>query len=295
MAPLVVVFIPALNEEESIGGVIRRIAELYGAGEAGFRVQTIVVDDGSTDRTGEVALAAGAVAIARHPYNRGLGAATRTGMQRAYEMGADVAVKIDADFQHDPEDIAKVVAPILEDRADAVFGSRFAGQINYAMPRHRRWGNAFFTFLTSQITGLKVTDAQTGLMAFGRRYLKVFDIASDYNETQQLIIDAWGKHFRVVEEPVVFHARTTGRSFISLRYPFRVLPAILRTLVRANPLRVFVPPGVILVLLGLLTGVAVAFDFAPPIVGDATIVILLVGGFQMIMLGLLADLGTQRR
>ena len=238
--PYVIIFIPALNEEGSIGNIISRIKELYGKSDL-FHTDIIVVDDGSTDRTSEVALKSGAKKIIRHPVNRGLGASTRTGMQRAFEMGADIAVKIDADFQHDPLDIENVVRPIIEDEADVVFGSRFLGEIKYKMPFYRRLGNRFFSFLVAKFTGLRITDGQTGLMAFSSRYLKNFDIISDYNETQQLIIDSWSKHMRVIEVPVIFHPRKTGKSFISFKYPFKVLPTLLRFMVTVNPLKLFIP------------------------------------------------------
>ena len=226
--PYVVVFIPAYNEEDSIERVIKLTQEQYqGANQMqnDYVLDIIVMDDGSTDSTRAKAEALG-VRVVSHPKNKGLGGATRTAMRTCYEMGATIAVKIDADFQHDPEDIDKVVRPILEDRADSVFGTRFKGGLEYKMPLYRNWGNKVFSWITSIITGLNVTDGQTGLMAFHRRYLEVFNMTQDYNETQQQIIDSWGKHMRVTEVPVVFHKRTTGTSFISWKYPFIVfLPA----------------------------------------------------------------------
>lgn len=113
---LIVAFIPAWNEEEKIESVIKTTRSHYQGSEGrGFCVKILVVDDGSTDSTVEVARAAGADKIVSHSQNLGLGAATRKGMQEAYDMGADIALKLDADFQHDPEDIEKVIRPILRD------------------------------------------------------------------------------------------------------------------------------------------------------------------------------------
>jgi glycosyltransferase involved in cell wall biosynthesis len=288
--PYVVIFIPAVNEDKMIGDVIRKVHELYsGTTKRGYWADVIVIDDGSTDSTVNVARASGASRVVSHPFNRGLGAATRTGLQTAHEMGADIAVKIDADFQHDPDDIDKVIQPIIADRADAVFGSRLTGGLKYKMPLYRAAGNRFFSWLVSRLTGLKITDAQTGLMAFHRRYLAVFDIVSDYNETQQLIMDAWGKHFRVIEVPVVFHKRMTGNSFISFRYPFKVMPTILRMLVRGNPLKVFIPSGLILIGLGFLAGTILLFT-NKEFYGDATVTVLLMSGLLTIFFGILADI-----
>lgn len=293
--PYVIIFIPAFNEEEMINKVIKKIKNLYsGTTQQGYWAEIIVVNDGSTDRTTDVSLEAGASRVVTHPFNRGLGAATRMGIQRAYEMGADIAVKIDADLQHDPDDIDKVIRPILEDKADCVFGSRFLGGLQYKMPFHRALGNRFFSWVTSQLTGLKVTDGQTGLMAFGKRYICNFQIIADYNETQQLIIDSWGRHMRVIEVPVVFHKRETGKSFISWRYPFKVLPTIIRLFVHINPLRVFIPAGLFFILVGIILG----YFFIRgkyTLFGDATISTLIMGGLLVIFFGILADMISKKR
>lgn len=294
--PYVVIFIPAFNEEGSIAKVIRETRKRYAADtQRGYWADVIVVDDGSTDQTVARAKKSGASRVISHVNNLGLGAATRTGLRTAYEMNADIAVKIDADYQHDPEDIDKVVRPILDDRADAVFGSRLSGGLKYKMPLYRAIGNKFFSWLVSALTGLKITDAQTGLMAFHRRYLKVFDIVSNYNETQQLIMDAWGQHFRVAEVPVVFHKRISGKSFISLKYPFRVLPTILRMLARGNPLSIFVPVGLLVAIGGLVGGFILLISPNQLFFGDATIAILVIGGLQIILFGMLADMLNRQR
>ena len=293
--PYIIVVIPAYNEEESIGALIKKIKEEYiQADTRGYWLDIIVVNDGSRDKTAQVAKECGVKLVVHHSINRGLGAATRIGLQRAYELGADVAVKIDADFQHDPADIDKLVKPILEDWADCVFGSRLRGGLQYNMPLYRAVGNRFFSWLVSWLTGLKITDAQTGLMAFSKRYLKDFKIVSDYNETQQLIMDACGRNMRIIEVPVVFHRRKKGKSFISWRYPFRVLPVIIRLFVEISPLKVFLPMGILSILFGVFIAISVTIAGKESFFGDATISILIVGGIQIILFGLLADKMTKR-
>lgn len=295
----VIVFIPAFNEEKKIGEVIKGVYELYQDSERrGFKVEVIVVDDGSTDRTIEVASSAGATRIISHPYNLGLGAATRTGMQTAYEMGVDVALKLDADFQHDPKDIEKVIQPILEDRADIVYGSRFAGKITYKMPLIRKMGNLFFTWLMRKLTGWKITDAQTGLMVYSRKYLANFNMPGNYNPPHQTLIDAYHKHMRYMEVPVVFHPRTSGKSFISLKYPFKVLPQILRTLIMVNPLKVFMPIGLFLIFGGMVMFVIEWYLVNHQIIEklhDSTIVVMILFGIQTAFFGLLADLMVNKK
>lgn len=289
--PYVVVYIPAYNEENSIAKVIKRIQELYqGKNQKDYVLDVIVIDDGSRDKTTQVAKEAGANKIVVHPYNRGLGAATRTGMQTALEMGADIAVKIDADMQNPPEEIEKVVRPILEDKADCVFGSRLMGGLQYEMPFYRDFGNKFFAWLTSYITGLKVTDATTGLIACHKRYLKVFNIIKDYNETQQLIIDSWGKHMRVMEVSTVFEERKTGKSFIrpNFKYPSIVIPTMLRMYIHFKPLRFFFYTGSTCLVLGVLIAIYISL-YESVFFGDASVSILIIVGFQIILFGLLAD------
>jgi glycosyltransferase involved in cell wall biosynthesis len=289
----VIVFIPAYNEEDKIVEVIQRIQQCYRESEQkGFRVEILVVDDGSTDKTVERARDAGVSLIVSHPYNLGLGAATRTGMKTAYELGGDIALKMDADFQHDPADIEKVIQPILENRADIVFGSRFTGNITYKMPLHRKWGNLVFTWLMRKLTNWKITDAQTGLMVYARKYLADFNIVSDYNAPQQILIDAYNKHMRYMEVPVVFHPRTTGRSFVTYKYPFKVLPAIIRLLVLVNPLKVFIPVGSSLILGALLFFAIDGYFYLQDTnykIHDASIVTIFLSGIQIILFGLLAD------
>ena len=296
IVPYVVIFIPAYNEEQAIAKTIKDILEkIAGKNQKDFIVDIIVIDDGSTDSTKKIGLASGAKRVVSHPKNMGLGAATRTGMQTAYEMGADIAIKVDGDFQFDASDIEKLIRPILEDEADCVFGSRFLGDRKYQGKNlYKSWGNKFFAWLISKITGLKVTDATTGFIAFNRRYLENFNIIKDYNETQQLIVDSWGKHMRVTEVTVVWRKRTSGKSFINLKYPLIVLPAIFRMYIHFKPLRFFIIAGLILIILGILVGLSIIF-FGETFFGDATIAILIIVGVQIIIFGLLADQISYRR
>lgn len=291
----IVVFIPSYNEERTLGNIIKKIRDFYkNSQQKGYKIEMIVVDDGSKDKTPLIAKQLN-VHFVTHPKNLGLGAATRSGMQTAYEMGADIAVKIDADFQHDPIDIEKVIMPIIKDKADCVFGSRFVKQgVQYKMPLYRKAGNSFFSFLTSLFTGLKITDGQTGLMAFSKRYLKIFEMFSDYNETQQLIIDSWRKKMRVIEVPVIFHKRIAGKSFISLKYPFKVIPNIIRLFIHSFPLKIFAIIGSLIILLGIILAYFVLSNKIT-FIGDATIAILIIAGIQFIFFGFIADMISKRR
>ncbi len=232
--PHLVVVIPALNEEASIGGVIAGIPRTRLAG-AGITTEVVVVDDGSQDATEAVARAAGAEHVVAHGRNRGLGAAVRTGLRHAYQLGADVAVLIDADGEYPPAFIPEVIEPILAGRADYVLASRFLGHIDGMVPA-RRLGNRGFTLLQSLLLRRRITDGQTGMRAFSRPALRDLRIIHDYNYAQVMTLNLLRQGYRLEEVPIPYRVRSTGRSFIRYgEYVRRVLPAMVRELL--------LPPG----------------------------------------------------
>jgi len=250
---------PAHQEAERIREAVSAVrAAIHSM--TGIESTILVVDDGSSDGTAELALAAGADRVLRHPRNLGLGAAVRSGLRAARAAGADVVVKIDADLQHDAGDLAALVRPVLDDVADLVYGDRFAG-IEYRMPTVRRLGNRVFTWLMRRLTGWPVRDSQPGIFAASTAYLEGFRIPGDYNYTQQVLLDAYHRDLRFVQVPVAFRERTTGRSFVGWSYPFRVAKQLLLLLVALNPLRVFVPLGTVFLLVGLAILAADLSDF----------------------------------
>ena len=292
-----VVIVPAYNEEEmiaeSISGLRRALDAL-----PQIEGQICVIDDGSSDRTSVLAREAGADRVVIHKRNRGLGAAVRSGLIAALEMGADIAVKFDADLQHDPADLFPLINPILEEDADVVYGNRF-DRIAYEMPFVRRIGNVVFTGLMRWLTGWPLRDSQPGMFAVNRAYLNVFFFPGDYNYAQQILLDAFHKGMRFAHVSISFRARTTGKSFVTLKYPFRVLPQILMVLISVRPMRVFVPIGLFFILIGVLVFTFQISDWA---LGNARRPVenvnLVIGtglfGLQTLFFGLLAELVVQR-
>ena len=156
--PLAVI-IPAHNEAENLPETLSRIPQ-----ESLGDTRVIVVDDGSTDGTAEVARAHGADLVARHCVNRGLGAALRTGLEAAREMDVRAAVYLDADGEYPPEQILRLLEPIERREADYVLGSRYLGSRERQTPL-RRMGNLFFTAMLSFAAGRTISDGQTGFRA----------------------------------------------------------------------------------------------------------------------------------
>jgi glycosyltransferase involved in cell wall biosynthesis len=222
---LLAVVVPAKDEQATIGELLDRVARVR---VPGYKLRPIVVDDGSADRTAEIAVERGGTVV-RHPRNRGLGAAVRTGLRAAVETGASAVAYLDADLEYYPEDIPRLVEPILTDTADYVLGSRFLGGVR-GMRLHRRLGNHAFTALLMLLTRRRISDGQTGMRAFSREAASQAEIIHDYNYAQVLTLDLLRKGFRIQEVPIRYRAREHGASFVNWSYPTKVLPAIWREL-----------------------------------------------------------------
>jgi glycosyltransferase involved in cell wall biosynthesis len=230
----VVLFLPAHDEEATVAAVVGRVPQLV----CGRRVECLVVDDGSGDRTGELAAAAGATVLDTGA-NRGLGAAVRTGLAAAVRRGAAAVAFCDADGEYDPQELDRLVAPILEGRADYVVGSRFAGEIRRMLP-HRRVGNRLLTRLLGWVARAPIGDAQSGYRALSWAAAADAEVVHDYNYAQVLTLDLLAKGYRYLEVPIGYRFRTVGRSFVRpLTYLRRVAPAVWREL---NPPATGPPP-----------------------------------------------------
>lgn len=223
--PLVVLFMPAFNEEASVGDCVRRAPTSV----LGCDVEVLVVDDGSADATAERARAAGATVISLAA-NQGLGNAVRIGLAAGAERGAAAVVFCDADGEYAPEELPALVAPILAGTADYVVGSRFGGQIEVMKP-HRRLGNVVLTLALSLVARRRISDGQSGYRALSLDAARHAEIIHDFNYAQVLTLDLFDKGYRYAEVPISYRFRTTGDSFIKLgRYLRHVVPAVAREL-----------------------------------------------------------------
>ena len=221
----VLLFMPALNEEEAVGRCIARAPSEV----CGRTVEVLVIDDGSTDRTAEVARAAGAT-VESFPTCRGLGAGVRHGLAAGVARGAAAIAFCNADEEYPPEELENLVAPILAGEADYVAGSRFAGTIEHMRP-HRRFGNLVLTRLLSLVARRRISDGQTGYRAFSPAAARAAEVVHDFNYAQVLTLDLLAKGFRYHEVPITYRFRTTGDSFVKLgRYLRKVVPAVYREL-----------------------------------------------------------------
>jgi glycosyltransferase involved in cell wall biosynthesis len=234
------VFIPAWNEEASVEAVIADVRTHIPDADI------LVVDDGSTDRTSEVARAAG-VLVATLPFNQGLGAALQTGYLWALREGYDFCAHLDADGQHPPTEVARLLAEVREDRADLVIGSRYAAQAeplpgadavepqgeDYRATWSRRIGINVFRFILTMATRQRFTDTTSGMRAANRRVMKLFseNYSPDFAEIESLQL-AVREGLRVEEVPVRMLERTGGSSFLTpVRSAFFIFKGLIVILV----------------------------------------------------------------
>ncbi len=305
-----VVTIPALNEEKTIAQVISGIPKnIPGIDE----VEVIVVNDGSTDRTAEIAERAGAIVISVSG-RPGLGYIFRTGLERAMRRGADIMVNIDGDGQFNSADIAKLVEPLLMDEADFVTCSRFADPaLRPVMPTVKYYGNKAVTRIINWVCGgTDFTDVSCGFRAFNREAAYRLTLFGRFTYTQECFIDLFSKGLRIAEVPLkVRGVREHGKSRIASnlwKYATNSLPIILRAMRDIQPLKFFGGIAMILVVPGLIAGGLVAGRYFYTAIADGnaktspfTSLIsvsgaLLVLAFLMGAVALLADMmGRHRR
>ena len=231
--------VPAYNEATTVASVVRELQEQ----RPDFDV--LVIDDGSTDATGELAAVAGAIVV-RHPFNLGIGGAVQSGFTYALENDYDYMVQVDGDGQHDPGQVQALFDAMDADPTlDMVIGSRFIKGGQYPAPISRRTGIHIFAFILSRIVGQRISDPTSGFRLYNRRAISLFarDYPHDYPEVEAVLMLHYHR-LRTTEVPVRMFARGGGVSSLtsgkSVYYMIKVLLAIFVGLLRARPV---VEPG----------------------------------------------------
>ena len=266
--PKIIAAIPCLNEERFIGSVVLKAKK--------FVDSVIVIDDGSTDASAEVAAAAGA-RVHKHGENRGYGAAIRSSLAKGRQLRADVLVILDGDGQHDPNDIPNIIKPLLEGEADVVVGSRFLGK-GKMPPFYRRLGQRFLTMITNLTSGQKISDSQSGFRAYSSKALKELDLTETGMSASSELQFAIGRSgLRLAEVPIdVTYMDRAKRN--PIRHGVGVLSRLLVLISLRQPMLLFGIPGLILVAAGLAFGIrvlAIYSDTRELAVGNALGMILL--------------------
>ena len=293
-----IIQIPCFNEEQTLGITLKALPRVV----EGFDVvEWLVIDDGSRDRTVEVALAHGVDHVVAVPTNRGLANGFRTGLRACVQLGADVIVNTDADNQYCADDIPALVQPINEGRADIVVGAR-----PIATTAHFSWRKKLLQFLGSFVVRTAsrtlVADAPSGFRAITREVAKRLNVFSDYTYTLETIIQAGHQRFRVVSVPIRTNADLRPSKLlksISSYVRFSAI-TIIRTFVAYKPFRFFGIPGIVALLAAFALGARFLFFWftdggAGHIQSLILTAILATGGTLLVLLALIADLISVNR
>jgi glycosyltransferase involved in cell wall biosynthesis len=287
-----IVQIPCYNEESTLPATLRDLPrQLPGIDSIEF----LIVDDGSTDGTLAVARALGVHHIVSFPRQRGLARAFSAGLQAALSLGADIIVNTDADNQYCGADLAVLVEPILQGRADLVIGDRGVMTVGEFSPLKRRL-QRLGSWVVEHASGLAVPDATSGFRALSREAALRLMVLSDYSYTLETLIQAGARRMAVAYVPVRTNPKLrASRLMRSLpHYLSQSAATITRAYAMYSPLKVFVTIGGLMLALGAIVGLRYLLLFHGRVAGHTESVILsavlIIIGLQVILIGFIADL-----
>jgi glycosyltransferase involved in cell wall biosynthesis len=296
-----VINLPAFNEEEKIGETIKRIpATISGIDDVFIQV----IDDGSKDQTAQKAREAGAHFVFSQKVNRGIGVTFRTAVECALENGADILVNMDADGQFNPNDIQKIIAPILSGEADMVSADRFGDAEAKDMPKAKYHLNKIAAWIIGRFMNYPIKDLTCGFRAYNRETMLRLNLPGGFTYTQEVIIDALGKNLKIKWVPVVvtYFAERKSRVVKSIyNYVSNSGRIILKAVRDVRPMKFFAWPATILILasLGFFTYFGVmyfqTFKITPYRNVLLLAVTLLIIGTQFLVFALIADMIKSNR
>lgn len=296
----VVVMIPAYNEEKTIGGVIKSIPR-----NCANKVQVLVINDGSKDKTVEVAKEAGADVIISNQTNLRLGRTFKKGINKALEMGADIIVNIDADGQFNTADIPRLLQPIIDGKADMATCSRFKDpQLTPKMPPLKKFGNKMFAQILNFFLNKRYHDTQCGFRAYSREAALNLVLFGHFTYTQEVFIDLVKKGFRIIEIPCKVKGERKGRSRVVknvLDYGLKAAMIILRSARDYEPFKFFGIPGIFLLGIGFSSNIILFIRWLIIQRIDPFLIVIyfnifaIIIGTLLVILGLLADMLDRNR
>ena len=293
-----IIQIPCLNEEHSLPKTLKDLPKQI---EGIDSIEILVIDDGSTDKTVEVAKKLGVHHVLQFTNNKGLAKAFISGINQSLKLGADIIVNTDADNQYFGGDIVKLIQPILKKDADIVVGDRQVETIRHFSPI-KIFLQKFGSWVVRQLSGTEVPDATSGFRAYSRDAALQLNVVSDFTYTIETIISAGKKNLAIAHIPVKTNTKLReSRLFPSIRvYLQRSLVTMLKVYSMYRPLRLFTLAGGTTFLLGFAIGCRYLFFFfmgqtEGHIQSLILSAILLIVGFQIIMMGIAAELISVNR
>jgi glycosyltransferase involved in cell wall biosynthesis len=292
-----IVQIPCLNEEATLPETLKAVPRSIAGIDV---VEVLVIDDGSSDRSSEVARANGADHIVRFTRHKGLAAVFMAGLDASLRLGADVIVNTDADHQYPGHEIPRLLAPILAGEADMVIGDRGVDDVaHFSWTKRRLQGVG--SWVVRKVSGTGVTDATSGFRALTREAALRINIVSEFTYTLESIIQAGKKRMAVAHLPIAARETRPSRLFHSTwDYVKRSAATILRIYAMYEPFKVFVLTGTVLLSAGLVLGARYAYywwlgDIRGHLQSAILSVLLLILGFQTLQWGVMADLVANNR
>ena len=293
-----IIQIPCLNEELSLPITLEDLPKQI---EGIDSIETLIIDDGSTDKTVEVAKKLGVHHVLQFTNNKGLAKAFISGINQSLKLGADIIVNTDADNQYFGGDIVKLIQPILKKDSDIVVGDRQVETIRHFSPI-KIFLQKFGSWVVRQLSGTEVPDATSGFRAYSRDAALQLNVVSDFTYTIETIISAGKKNLAIAHIPVKTNTKLReSRLFPSIRvYLQRSLVTMLKVYSMYRPLRLFTLAGGTTFLLGFAIGCRYLFFFfmgqtEGHIQSLILSAILLIVGFQIIMMGIAAELISVNR
>ncbi|HVY01603.1 MAG TPA: glycosyltransferase family 2 protein [Candidatus Nanoarchaeia archaeon] len=289
-----IVQIPAFNEEKSIVSVIKEIPRKIPGIQ---KVEILVIDDGSTDNTSQEAKKAGADYVIKNTKNSGLAYTFQKGLQKSLELGADIIVNTDADFQYNQKEIPKLIKPILDNQADIVSGNRQVEQLDH-MIAAKKYGNMVGSKVVKFCAGYDIIDASSGFRAYSKQAAMKLFVTSTHTYTHDTLIQASHKNLKVIEVPVEFRKREGDSKLIKSvsSHIKKSLSTIMRTTLMYNSFRFFSYTGAILIILGLIPMIRwfvlsyLLSEGGQHIQSLIVGAVLIVAGGMSVLLGFVADL-----
>ena len=292
-----IVQIPCLNEEATLAEILRDVPRTIPGVDV---VEVLVIDDGSTDRTSEVARENGADHVVRFTRHKGLAAGFMAGLDACVRLGADVIVNTDADNQYPSHEIPRLIAPILRGEADMVVGDRGVKDIAHFSWTKRRL-QTLGSWVVRKVSGTTVPDTTCGFRALNREAALRINIVSEFTYTLESIIQAGKKRMAVRHLPIEARATRPSRLFGSTwEYVKRSGATILRIYAMYEPLKVFLILGSLLLLAGVGLGIRYAYfwwngEIRGHLQSAILSVLLMILGFQTLQWGVMADLIASNR
>jgi len=293
-----IVQIPCFDEETTLPETLRDIPRHISGVD---QIEILVIDDGSTDQTSQVARECGVEHVVRFKVNQGLARGFMVGLQTALHLGADIIVNTDADNQYSGGDIPKLIQPILEGRADVVIGDREVESIRH-FSTTKKFLQRVGSWVVRVASGTRIPDAPSGFRAFSREAALRTNIVSGYTYTLETIIQAGHNRLAIAHVPVRTNPKTRESRLISniWKYIWISASTIIRTYAMYQPLRFFSTIGVIIFTIGLMISARYLYymsigEGAGHIQSLILAAVLMMLGFQTIVMGLISDLIAANR